>query len=117
MLETDIGKRLTDMEREIKETPDWLARKGLPKEGPKPKSELGKRIGRAILSFEKDKVEELVSKGTHRKIAEARVLADSTKPEELTPENIAYVEKWLEEMRRIFPQIQEEYERFKTAYW
>ncbi|MDO8659415.1 MAG: hypothetical protein Q7K54_02325 [Candidatus Parcubacteria bacterium] len=113
MIETDIERRLADIEKELRETPDWLARKGLPKKGPKPKSELDEKIGRAIISLENDKVKELVDKGVHHKIAEARVLADSTKPVELTPENIAYVEKRLEEMRITFPQIQEEYERLK----
>ncbi|MFH0854854.1 MAG: hypothetical protein V1891_05225 [bacterium] len=113
MLETDIEKRLANIEEELKETPDWLARKGLPKEGSKPKSELDEKIGCAIVALEKDKVKELVDKGVHRKIAEARVLADSTKQEELTLENIAYVEKRLEEMRKIFSQMHEEYERLK----
>ena len=113
MLETDINKRLADMEREMQETPGWLARKGLPKEGPEPQSELDERIRRAILSLKKADVEKLVASGVDPKIAEARVSADIFRPEELTSEDIECAWKILEKTRGNYPQMKEEHSRLK----
>src|SRR3989339_796358 len=104
-IESDATKRVEETKREIEVTPGWLARKGLPeKNTPKePKSPVKQTVNRLILSFNTAKVKKLTDSGVDPKIAEARVLAEALKPKELTPKNIAYVERKLEIARETYP--------------
>ncbi len=111
MVTMDVEKRLSDMERELRETPDWLARKGLPMEGPRQKSAVEKTAERLIIGLSQEKVDALVTGGVHSKIAEARVLADATQAHEISEEALTRAQKRLDDLRIAYPRARKEFER------
>lgn len=111
MLSADMEKRLADMAHELEEIPGWLARKGLPKEGPRQKNALERKVERIIVDLSQEKVDALVAEGAHQKIAEAPVLADATRPHEASQETLERIQKRLDDLKVMYPRASKEFER------